>query len=175
MSYATRHPDNPGKLIILSAAPRLDIERIAAAFNRLGGAKAGDAARTFWRGMTQATGEAYLKHCLPLYFRTPQDPHHNSRSILNADLTDWYLRPGGPAQTCDFAPGLSRVACPTLVMGGEDDPVTTIDDMADIAAAIPSQLVRFERIPNCGHGPFLDAPERTLAVIREFITEERAA
>jgi proline iminopeptidase len=54
-------------------------------------------------------------------------------------------------------------------MGGEDDPVTTIDDMADIAAALPPHLVRLERIPDCGHGPFFDRPEHTIKVIREFI------
>jgi pimeloyl-ACP methyl ester carboxylesterase len=54
-------------------------------------------------------------------------------------------------------------------MGGVDDPVTTIEDMAEIAAAIPPHFVRFERIENCGHGPHFDEPEQTVAVIREFI------
>ncbi len=174
MAYATRHPEHPGKLIILSAAPRLNIERMAAVFARLGGRRVGDAARAFWRSMTPENGLAYMRHCVPLYYRTPHDPDHEARSILSAELTASYLRDGGPAQTCDFAPGLARIQCPTLVMGGEDDPVTTIDDMADIAAAIPQHLVRFERIANCGHGPFFDAPERTLTVMREFITGEAA-
>jgi proline iminopeptidase len=175
MAYATRHPAHPGKLIILSAAPRLNMTRIVAVFERLGGRKARDAARAFWSsGMTPESGANYARYCVPLYFRTPQDPDHDARSILSADLTEWYLRDGGPAQTCDFTAGLARIQCPTLVMGGEDDPVTTIDDMADIAAAIPQHLVRFERIPNCGHGPFFDAPDRTLDVIREFITGEAA-
>ena len=170
MAYGTRHPEHPGKLIILSAAPRLDIDRMAAVFGRLGGRQAADAARAFWRdGMTPQSGADYARCCVPVYFRTPQDPNHNTRPILSAELTASYLRVGGPAQTCDFLPDLPRIQCPTLVMGGEDDPVTTIDDMADIAAAIPKRLVRFERIANCGHGPFFDAPERTLDVIREFI------
>jgi pimeloyl-ACP methyl ester carboxylesterase len=50
-----------------------------------------------------------------------------------------------------------------------------IDDMADIAWALPPRLVRFERIANCGHGPFFDAPDRTIDVIREFIAAEEAA
>ena len=68
MAYATRHPEHPSKLIILSAAPRLNVERIAAAFERLGGARARDAAAAFWREMTPETGAAYVEHCLPLYF-----------------------------------------------------------------------------------------------------------
>jgi proline iminopeptidase len=169
MAYATRHPDHPAKLIILSAAPRLNVDRIAAVFERLGGPAAAGAARAFWRGMTPETGAAYARHCLPQYFRAPQDPDHDARSVLNSELTEWYLREGGPAHTCDFLPALASVQCPTLVMGGEDDPVTTIEDMADIASAIPAHLVRFERIQDCGHGPFFDAPDRTMQVIKEFI------
>lgn len=41
---------------------------------------------------------------------------------------------------------LAKLRCPTLVLGGEDDPICTIDDEADIAAAIPQPLVRFERL-----------------------------
>jgi proline iminopeptidase len=61
------------------------------------------------------------------------------------------------------------VACPTLVLGGEDDPICPIDDQGDIAAALPAPLVTFERFPGCGHGVYRDDPERTLSVLREFL------
>jgi proline iminopeptidase len=41
--------------------------------------------------------------------------------------------------------------------------------MAEIAAAVPPHLARYEPIADCGHGPFFDRPERTIDVIREFI------
>ena len=46
---------------------------------------------------------------------------------------------------------LARVQCPTLVMGGEEDPMTPIECQADIAAALTPHLVRFERFAACGH------------------------
>jgi proline iminopeptidase len=61
------------------------------------------------------------------------------------------------------------VRCPTLVLGGELDPVCPIELQAEIAAALPREHVRFERFPNCGHGVFRDDPERGFALIREFI------
>ena len=64
---------------------------------------------------------------------------------------------------------LERVRCPTLVLGGEEDPMTPIECQADIVAALPAHLVRFERFSGCGHGVVADAPERALAVIRDFI------
>lgn len=69
----------------------------------------------------------------------------------------------------DFTQSLSRIKCPTLVLGGEDDPVTTIEDVQDVASAIPPELVRFESFPNAGHGIVHDQPERFLRVVGEFI------
>jgi len=170
MAYATQHPAHPAKIILLSASARLNGEHKHRVFERLGGRAAADAADAFWRGITPERARHYVERCLPLYFRTPQDPQRERRSVGNPDLTFDYLRPGGPALTDDFLPALRAIACPALLIGGEDDPVTTVDDMEDIARAMPHGLARLERIPDCGHGPFFDAPERTLALIREFIT-----
>ena len=54
-------------------------------------------------------------------------------------------------------------------MGGEDDPMVPIECQADIAAALPPHLVRFERFAGGGHGIVHDAPVRAVNVIREFI------
>jgi proline iminopeptidase len=66
-------------------------------------------------------------------------------------------------------PDLGRIKCPTLVLGGEDDPITPIEDSEDIAAAIAPELVRFERFPATGHGIVHDAPERFIEVLKEFV------
>lgn len=169
MAYATANPRHPAKLILLSASATLNLDHMYAVFERLGGPKARSVAERFWHGATMQNGLEYMQVCAPLYFRTPQDPDRDARVIGNPDLTMHYVGPGGEALRENFLPALQRIACPTLLIGGEDDPVTTIDDMADIAAAIPAALVQFERIPGCGHGPFFDAPERTIEIIRRFI------
>jgi proline iminopeptidase len=66
-------------------------------------------------------------------------------------------------------PDLGRIRCPTLVLGGEDDPMHPIESRADIAAALPPNLVQFERFADCGHGVVPDAPERAMALLREFV------
>ena len=63
-------------------------------------------------------------------------------------------------------------AKPTLVLGGEDGPMVPIECQADIAAALPAHLVRFERFAGCGHAVLPDARERAMAVIRNFLAEE---
>lgn len=75
----------------------------------------------------------------------------------------------GEGRHFDLLADLAKVRCPTLVLGGEDDPICPIEDQAEIAAALPPGLVRFERFPKCRHGVYRDDPERGFRVIREFV------
>jgi proline iminopeptidase len=76
----------------------------------------------------------------------------------------------GEGRTFNYFPVLSLSQCPTLVLGGEDDPMIPIECQEDLVAALPQHLVRLERFPNCGHSVIADAPERAFALIRDFIT-----
>ena len=88
---------------------------------------------------------------------------------MKQDVLHWFQRPGeGDGHRFNFLPDLHRIQCPTLAMRGEDDPMTPIMAQADIVAALPKHLVRFERFPGCRHGVIPDDPERGLALIREF-------
>jgi proline iminopeptidase len=64
---------------------------------------------------------------------------------------------------------LARVACATLALAGEDDPITPMGDTEDIVAALPAGQVRFERFATAGHGVRRDAPEAAFRVIRDFL------
>ncbi|HEY2211067.1 MAG TPA: alpha/beta hydrolase [Bradyrhizobium sp.] len=60
-------------------------------------------------------------------------------------------------------PDLGRIQCPTLALGGEDDPMIPIECQADIAAALPPQLVQSNdlRIAGTPWSPMrLNAPSR---------------
>lgn len=47
--------------------------------------------------------------------------------------------------------------------------MTTIQDGEDIAAAIPLNLVRFERFRDASHEVYRDKPEEFFRILREFI------
>ena len=47
-SYATRHPDHVGKLILLSTSPKIERAEIYDTFERLGGARARNVAEARW-------------------------------------------------------------------------------------------------------------------------------
>lgn len=173
MSYATRHPGHPGKLILVSteAAGGAHFAERIAMFERLGGPEVGALARRrFLDGQVDpAMLQDWIRLAFPVYTRIPRDPGAVARAVLRPEVNLWFTRPGGEGRAYDLIPALRRVQCPTLVMGGEEDPMTPIVCQEEIAAALPPDLVRFERFPNCGHGVVHDAPERAMAVIREFI------
>lgn len=173
LAYATRHPAHPGKLILVSteAAGGTHLAQRIALFERLGGPEvAALARRRFIDGQVDAAMlEAWIRLAFPVYTRTPRDPAAIQRAILHPEVNIWFTRPGGEGRTFNFLPLLHCIQCPTLVLGGEEDPMTPIACQEDIVAALPPHLVRFERFPGCGHGVVTDAPERAMGIIGDFI------
>jgi pimeloyl-ACP methyl ester carboxylesterase len=175
LSYATRHPKHPSKLILISTEAKGGSyrERRVELFERFGGPEVGALARRRFLELDghpdQASLQAWLRLALPLYTRVPRDPNVAQRAVNRPEVLHWFTRPGGESRRFDLFPDLHRIRCPTLILGGEDDPVHPIESQADIAAALPADLVRFERFPNCRHAVVPDTPERAMAVMREFI------
>ena len=175
LAYATRHPDHPSGLVLISteAAGGTHRDRRVALFERFGGAEVGALARRRFlevQGQAdRAALDAWRQLAMPLYTRTARDPDMARRAINRSEVLHWFTRPGGESHAFNMFPDLGRIQCPTLVLGGEDDPMIPIECQADIAAALPPHLVQFERFANCGHAVVPDAPERAIAVIRDFI------
>lgn len=175
LAYATRHPDHPSGLVLISteAAGGTHRDRRVALFERFGGAEVGALARRRFLEVQgqgdRAALDAWRRLAMPLYTRTPRDPDMARRAINRSEVLHWFTRPGGESHAFNMFPDLGRIQCPTLVLGGEDDPMIPIECQADIAAALPPHLVQFERFANCGHAVVPDAPERAIAVIRDFI------
>jgi proline iminopeptidase len=167
MAYAARHPDHPGKLILSSTAARMSWPLMYERFARYGGDEVRALAERFWTDPRPETLAPYATRAMPVYNRTPRDPDATPRTVFAFDVLYHFARTEQRAM--DLLPELAKVRAPTLVLGGEDDPVTPIEDQAAIAAALPSALVRFERFAGCGHGAFRDDPARAFAVIRDFI------
>ena len=173
IAYGTRHPEYPGKLIFSSTAAQgqAHIERSIELFRRKGGDEIAEMARHALTVGYDSPEFAlkWMMEAMPYYNVQPStDPEARTRSVMSAKVLMDFLGPGGEGLTFDLLADLAKIQCPTLVLGGEEDPITPIESSEDIAAAIPAQHVRFERFPNAGHGVFRDDP-RGYDVIREFI------
>ncbi|UZF94637.1 alpha/beta fold hydrolase [Bosea sp. NBC_00550] len=170
-AYATRHPGHAAKLILVSAAAKVDFQQIYAAFERFGGAEAAAAARAYWSAPSDATRAAYREVCVPLY--APRNQRHDglwvARAIMRNETGVHFNGPRNEHGRFDFRDALARVSCPVLVMAGDKDPITPIAFSEQIAASLPPEQVRFQRFTDCGHGILADDRDGALQAIRDFI------
>jgi proline iminopeptidase len=175
LAYATRHPAHPSKLVLISteAAGGSYRDRRVELFERFGGPEVGALARQRFLETQghpdMASIDAWRRLAMPHYTRIPREPDMARRAVNRPEVQLWFTRPGGESRSFNMLGELHRIRCPTLILGGEDDPIHPIESQADIAAALPSHLVQFERFENCRHAVVPDAPERAMAVIGDFI------
>lgn len=165
LAVAARYPDLPSKLIVSSSLAKFRPDRAFPMFERLGGPEVREVAERHFRELTDETADEFIRVALPVYNPTPMDQDVIARTRLKMDVGNHFFRNEG--FVVDLFPELPNIRCPTLVLGGELDPITPVADSQDIAAAIPQAEVRI--FEGAGHGVFRDQPEEAVAVIREFV------
>ena len=126
ISYATRHPEHPAKLVLISteAVGGSYRDRRVALFERFGGPEVGALAR---RRFLEEQGhpdmasiDAWRRLAMPHYTRIPRDPDMARRAVNRLEVLQWFTRPGGESRSFNMLGDLHRIQCPTLVLGGED-------------------------------------------------------
>lgn len=173
ISYATRHPGHPGKLILSSALARGSdhyFDASVAMFTRLGGEEVGQLAASFLRGpVTPQLLSQWNRKAFPVYTQSPSvftDREALARTIFNRDLGRFFI--GAEMRSFDMLTDLTKLRCPTLVLAGELDPICPIEAADDIARAVPRAILTYRRYPKCGHGAYRDVPE-AFDDIRRFV------
>ena len=165
LAVAARHSNLPSKLIVSSSLAKFRPDRAFPMFERLGGPGVREVAERHFRELSDESAEEFIRVALPVYNPKPMDPEVIARVRLKLEVGNHFFRNEG--LTIDLFPELSNIRCPTLVLGGELDPITPVADSQDIAAAIPQAEVRI--VEGAGHGVFRDQPEEAIALIREFV------
>lgn len=169
MHYAARHPDAPSKLILSSTAARFLLDETVAYATKLGGADAGQVARDFFTTPTEAGYAHYADVVLPLYNQKPAGEEASFRNwaIQRPEVTVHFF--ANEMMAMDLRPGIAAIECPTLVLGGAEDPVTPVICSQEIAAAIGANA-RLEIFEGCGHGVHRDNPDGAETMMREFLS-----
>jgi 3-oxoadipate enol-lactonase len=67
----------------------------------------------------------------------------------------------------NFAPHLSRIRNPTLVMAGAMDGTTIPELVSKLADGIPG--ARFIKVPDCGHCPQIEQPQVFVKLVSDFL------
>lgn len=82
----------------------------------------------------------------------------------------------GYARTCEALAGataapLDRIACPVLVVNGDEDVVTPLSGARQLAERLAS--ARLEVLPRCGHWPTLERSADSQRLLRDFLDRVR--
>lgn len=167
LTYATRHPERPAKLVLNSAVARFVHARSIEAFDRLGGPEAGETAARYFADPSEATWSDYLRICLPLYSRNRLDPDVIARMEWNSDATIHWDR--NETAHVDLREAAGAVRCPVLLISGDDDPSCTPAGAEELARSLPQELLEFKRYSGAGHGVVRDRPDALDDIVR-FVT-----
>ncbi len=168
-SYASQFPDHPGKLILLSTASVMDFEASLAVFERLGGNQARTIAQSYWSDPTSESYEAYCEICYPLYRRYPRFAELHGTTLNHDEVALDFHRTAATPAGFDMRPDLPRITCPTLVIVGEDDPITPPVCAQTIMSQLAPGVGRLESFPNAGHGVGEDGGDAYWTLLRQFI------
>jgi len=107
---------------------------------------------------TFETGD--LPKALGKYHRDARKTFYGWADVwLDPDFPQWDIRD-------DILP---RIECPVLAIQGEDDEYGTMQQLDDIQARVKN--CRLLKLPDCGHSPFRDQPEKVLLAVKEFVAK----
>lgn len=170
LNYALRHRDHPARLVLAATTAHVHLERVLAAFEHLGGAEARAVAERCYADPTADNLEEWLRVCGPLYNRHPLPAEVVARVRVRTEVAEYFTR--AEELRFDLRPQLGEIRCPVLLLVGELDPIVSIEDAQELAAALPPNRLQFVRIPDAGHQLAAEQPELVLSLIREFMLEE---
>ena len=96
-------------------------------------------AERFFAEPTANNLDEYLRVCGPHYTQRPRPPEILARVTRRAEVSEHFFR--GEILRFDFTQRLSEIRCPVLLLAGELDPIVTIEDAEELAAALPPDRV----------------------------------
>lgn len=170
LAYATKYPDHAAGIALISTSAKMEFSSVYEAFRHLGGEEIRDIAEAYWENPTDEGRALYRDRCVPYYsFTTGAPTDWLTRVLWRNETALWFNGPNNEHGHFDYRSGLSRIIGPTLVMVGEEDPITPPEFSDTIAAELQADRMKYIRFENCGHGVIGDKPVEALEALRHFI------
>ena len=175
LSYAARYPGHAGGLALISTAAKVNFQSIYSAFERLGGPEIRGIAQAYWENPTAEGRALYRDRCVPFYsYDKSASTDWISRILWKNETALWFNGPHNEHGRMDFRADLGKIECPTLILVGENDPITPHEFSDEIAAGLRPDLRTYLKFPDCGHGVVGDKPDDALRELRGFIKSTNA-
>lgn len=157
-AYAVAHPEGLSGLVLMATAPHLPPRE-----NWLARATTVEAS-----GMAAIADAVMQRWFTPAYAASEPGLFAVQRQRVLAN------DPAGYAACCraladvDLREAVGRIAVPTLVVAGAEDPVTTVAMSEALARAIPA--AGLEVIPHASHIVTVERPREATAILEAFLT-----
>jgi proline iminopeptidase len=172
LEYARRHQDRVAGLILVGAAPVVDYgQDIFAAAATRGTPDQMSSLTTLFTAQS-LDDEAYKRHylsVLPLYFHA-FDPGYcrHVASSVSFKARAFLQGRANMLTTTDARPWLPDIHVPSLVVCGDDDIFTPVEQAARrLARGLPNAELAV--VGGTGHFPFVEAPDRFAAVVSSWL------
>jgi proline iminopeptidase len=165
IEYAALHPDQQAGVVLQSTFAHFDLDRIVERFRDIGGDEIAGLVRRSYDGDPSVTAEEW-ERCWRLF--GPWVPSGADRKRIRRN--EAFNSVGGRLMLeVDLRPRLAEIACPTLVSVGELDPITPPWVAEEMAGLITGGEAELDVIPDAGHFPWRDNPERYWLRLGQFL------
>lgn len=165
--YGIRHPGHAGALVIQSSFGRFELERTVESFRARGGDEIAAVVRRSYGGARESVTPEEWTPVWKLFGSWVPEDEERARTVANTELNPHGLE---LLRQFDVLGELHAVDSPTLVCGGELDPMAPPALLKELYDALPSGTARLEVIEGAGHFTWRDAPDRYWPVLVDFVT-----
>ena len=116
--------------------------------------------------------ELLIRHILPRFVHPSRYQDHAFRErvlhmVLDVGAAAFVRQQFAMIGRADSRPLLSQIACPTLVIAGADDHLTTLEEHEEMANAIPN--ARLMVVNRSAHMTAIEQPEQVTAAMRAWL------
>jgi len=164
LMYAARHPGPVGGVVVLCGFASWDHRRLVDGFRSVAGDEVAALADVSYTGGA-VTDEEWERVFAAFGPHIP-DEDTMARRVGHPELGPYGME---RVRAVDLLDGLGGVETPTVVVVGTEDPVTPVAAAEEIVQAMPPGRARLAVLPEAGHFPWLDQPDRLRAVLADFV------
>lgn len=167
LNYAIRYPDRPAKIIVANCAARINPDASIRMYERLGGPDVAAVAARFY-ATPGDTRDEFLRVCSPYFSPLPGRPELGARIVSpRPAVTEHFLQ--HEYLQHDYRDRVGTIRCPTLLLGGELDPIVPIQEIEDMASRMRPGVATVVRFPDAGHG--VGGQPTVIDVVRDFVLQ----
>ena len=165
LNYAMRYPEHPAKIIVACCAARINPDASIRMYEQLGGSEVAAVAARWYAAPTDTLDE-FLRVCSPYFSPQPRRQELAARAVSRPGVTEHFLR--HEYLQHDYRDKVACIRCPTLLLGGELDPIVPIQEIDDMASRMQPGLATVVRFPDAGHG--VGGQASVIDVVRDFVS-----